>query len=63
MEDKKIENERFVYQEGEIQFIKCQCNICKYNNLDNPKVCCYFPNGKPNEVLETKIQCEYLDIK
>lgn len=63
MEDKKIENERFVYQEKDIVFTNCQCNICKHNNSDNTKICCYFPNGKPDEVLETKIQCEYLDIK
>ncbi len=60
---KKEENNRFVYEKGDIEIKSNQCEFCKYNNSENKDVCIMFPNGKPEEIKNTKKRCEYLDFK
>jgi hypothetical protein len=62
MDMKKEENNRFVYEKGDVEIKSSQCDFCKYNNFEDKDVCIKFPNGKPEEIKKTK-KCEYLDFK
>lgn len=56
-------NNRFIYEKGDIEIKSSQCDFCKYNNSDDKNVCIKYPNGKPEELKQTKKRCEYLDLK
>lgn len=58
----KKENNKFVYKKGDIEIKSSQCDFCKYNNYEEKDVCIKYPNGKPEEVKNTKKRCEYLDL-
>lgn len=55
-------NDYFTYKQGDIQFGDSQCDFCKYNDLNNKNICIKYPNGKPNNIINTEIKCEYLEI-
>lgn len=55
-------NDYFTYKQGDIQFGSSQCDFCKYNDLNNKSVCIKYPNGKPNNIINTEEKCEYLEI-
>lgn len=61
-----MSNERFNYNKGDIEFKRCQCAFCRYNCKDengiDKKTCPKYPDGKPDEVLQTKIQCPFLEF-
>ena len=61
-ENKEQENNRFVYEKGDIEIKKSQCDFCKYNNPNEQNNCVKFPNGKPEEIKNTNRRCEYLDL-
>jgi len=50
-------NNRFVYQEGDIDFMKSYCEFCKHNLDGEPSVCKVYKNGKPVEILKTIEVC------
>lgn len=60
-------NDRFTYHAGDIQIKKSQCEFCKYNERDeNEPVCTkcpMYPDGKPDEILRTRIRCPFLKFK
>ncbi len=61
LDTEKKENNKFVYEKGDIEVKSSQCDFCKHNNDDN-NTCIKFPNGKPEEIKATKKRCEYLDL-
>lgn len=58
---KDINNDKFVWKEGEIKIAKTQCEFCKHNDKEHPSVCSQYPNGKPNEVINNNIKCPRFD--
>ncbi len=62
-EMKQDRNEYFTYKQGDIQFGSSQCDFCKYNDLNNKSVCIKYPNGKPNNIINTEEKCEYLEME
>lgn len=58
-----LNNDKFVWKEGEIKIAKTQCEFCKHNDNDHPNVCSQYPNGKPNEVINNSIKCPKFDKK
>ena len=58
-----VKNNRFIYEKGDIEIKSSQCDFCKYNNPVDKNVCIKYPNGKPEELKQTKKRCEYLDLK
>lgn len=58
---------RFVYQEGEIQFGKTQCSLCVHDedHIDGLDECCCikYPFGKPDAVINGIHRCKYLELK
>lgn len=56
-EFKKVNNNKFVWKEGEIKIAKTQCELCKYNNVEHKNFCIKYPNGKPIEVLNNERRC------
>lgn len=55
-------NDKFIYEKGDIEIKSNQCDFCKYNRPDDKDACIKYPNGKPEEVKQTKKRCEYLDL-
>ena len=62
-EMKQDRNDYFTYKQGDIQFGNSQCDFCKYNDLNNKSVCIKYPNGKPNNIINTEEKCEYLEME
>jgi len=58
---KDINNDKFVWKEGEIKIAKTLCEFCKHNDKEHPSVCSQYPNGKPNEVINNNIKCPRFD--
>ena len=58
-----LNNDKFVWKEGEIKIAKTQCEFCKYNDKEHPNICSQYPNGKPNEVINNSIKCPKLERK
>ena len=62
-----MSNERFNNNKGDIEFKRCQCEFCRYNCKDengiDKKTCPKYPDGKPDEVLQTKVKCPFLDFQ
>ena len=58
---KDINNDKFVWKEGEVIIAKTQCEFCKHNDKEHPSVCSQYPNGKPNEVINNNIKCPRFD--
>jgi len=58
-----LNNDKFVWKEGEIKIAKTQCEFCKHNDNDHPNVCSQYPNGKPNEVINNSIKCPKFEKK
>lgn len=59
------ENDRddyFTYKQGDIQFGDSQCNFCKYNDVNNKNICLKYPNGKPNNIINSEVKCENLEM-
>ncbi len=52
---KIINLDKFTYQAGDIEIVDTICDACIYNNTDNKNICVKYPNGKPKDVLENKI--------
>ena len=50
-------NDKYVWQEGEVTIAKSQCEFCIYINKENDKVCSEYPEVKPVEVVEKKGVC------
>lgn len=61
--DQNDRNDYFTYKQGDIQFGDSQCDFCKYNDLNNKNICIKYPNGKPNNIINTEIKCKYLEIE
>lgn len=60
------ENDRddyFTYKQRDIQFGDSQCNFCKYNDVNNKNICLKYPNGKPNNIINSEVKCEYLEME
>lgn len=55
-----MEGDRFVYQQGDIEIKKMQCDFCELNNKDNCEKCEKFPNGKPADICKNKVRCPFL---
>ena len=53
----------FTHKQGDIQFGDSQCDFCKYNDLNNKGMCVKYPSGKPNDIINSEIKCDYLEIK
>lgn len=47
-------NNRFIYEKDDIEIKSSQCDFCKYNNSNEKDVCIKYPNGKPEEIKQTK---------
>ena len=62
-EIKQDRSDYFTYKQGDIQFGDSQCDFCKYKDLNNKNVCVKYPNGKPNNVINTEVKCEYLEME
>ena len=58
-----LNNDKFVWKEGEIKIVKTLCELCKHNDKEHPNVCSQYPNGKPNEVISNNIKCPEFDNK
>lgn len=58
MNIKNDNNNKFVYQKGEIVFSKSLCDLCKYNNSTNKNSCSQFLDGKPNSILNNEKMCD-----
>lgn len=56
-------SERFVYQTGDIEMRKTQCDFCQYRNKTNFQICEKYPDRKPESILLNEKKCEYLKIK
>ncbi len=61
--EKNEKNDYFTYRQGDIQFGDSQCDFCKYNDLNNKSACIKYPNGKPNNIINTEVKCEYLEME
>ena len=51
------EHNRFVYEKGDIEIGKTQCEFCKLYNPENENVCSAYPEGKPEEVVKNERRC------
>lgn len=60
-EFKKINNDKFVWNDRQIKIAKTQCEFCKHDDKDHSKVCSQYPNGKPDEVISNSIKCPKFD--
>ena len=60
-EMKKDRSDYFTYKQGDIQIGNSQCDFCKYNNLNNKNICIKYQNGKPNNIINTEVKCEFLE--
>ena len=61
---KEAENNRsdyYNYKQGDITFGDSQCEFCKYNTNNN--TCIKYPNGKPDNIINSEVKCEYLEIE
>lgn len=58
-----MSNERYIYNKGDIEIKKSQCDFCK-NNLGqvSTEKCDKFPNGKPEDVQSNKRKCPCFDL-
>ena len=59
------ENDRsdyFVYKKGDIEYRDSLCDFCKYNNPDNFNNCIHYPNGKPEDIINSDVKCQYLEL-
>ena len=57
------DNNKFVYQDGEIELKDNQCDLCKFNNITYTKTCKKFPFEKPFEITSKKENCPFLELK
>ncbi len=64
-------SERFVYQKGDIQLKRTQCEFCKNHNKvkssnDDKEeeliVCEHYPDGVPYEIMKAIKRCPYVEI-
>ena len=50
-----MSSDRFIYNKGDIQIGKSQCDFCKYNCKKEfgkaKQSCSKYPNGKPEDVI------------
>lgn len=53
----KINNDKFMWEEGDLEFIDTVCDRCIYYDKDNKNKCIQYPEGKPEKVLENEILC------
>lgn len=60
---KEKNNNKFVYNEGDLIIADNQCDLCRYNNKDNVNICSKFENGKPEEILKNDTLCPFLKEK
>ena len=51
--------DKFVYQEGDIQISKSQCNGCIYEDKNNNDKCVKYPEGKPNKLITNEYACKH----
>ena len=61
--EKDKKNDYFKYKKGDIKFEDFQCSFCKYNDLYDKTACIKYPNGKPNNIINSETKCEYLEIE
>lgn len=54
-------SDKFVYQEGDIEIKKTQCEFCKFNISEDK--CEKFIDGKPMEILEMNKRCPGLSLE
>ena len=59
----KLNNDKFVWKEGEIKIARTQCELCKYINVSIQSKCEVYPNGKPQEVISNTNKCNYLNTQ
>ena len=54
--------ERFIYQEGEMKILPCQCEQCRYAQADNANSCRYYQQ-KPEQVMQNNVKCMHFTGK
>ena len=53
---------RFVYEEGDTEFIDLQCEVCLYWVPDTPDQCAKY-DRKPDDVMRNVCKCCWLEWK
>ncbi len=61
--NKENRKDYFTYQKGDIEIKRTQCEFCKYNNKEDITKCIKYPEGKPLDVVNTKVRCKYIDVE
>ena len=64
-QESEFENDRndyFAYKQGDIQIGNSQCDFCRYKDSNNITKCIKYPDGKPNDIINTNVRCEYLEL-
>lgn len=60
------ENDRsdyFTYKQGDIKFGNSQCDFCKYKDSNDITKCIKYPDGKPENIINTETKCQYLEME
>lgn len=52
------QEEKFVWQEGDIAVVKLQCGECIFNNPNTMISCIQYPERKPSGVLHNTKDCD-----
>ena len=50
---------RYRYEKDEISIVGSQCEICKLNDENSPRICEKYPNGKPSKIIMNETVCPY----
>jgi len=51
---------RYKWEKDELKIVKCQCELCVYNNREDINICEQYPNGKEKDIIENNIKCSKL---
>lgn len=52
--------DKYKWEKNELKIVKCQCELCIYNNKEDINICEKYPNGKEKDILENNIKCSQL---
>ena len=50
-------NNKFIYEKGDIEIAKTQCEFCVYNDERDTNKCSQYPDGKLKEVVNNIKLC------
>lgn len=60
-------NDRFSYEQGDIELRKSQCDFCKHRLPARGEklfdYCTKYPSGKPVEIVKTTQRCPHLKLQ